>query len=266
MSIIEAFILGLVQGITEFFPVSSSGHLKLAQIFFGYENLSGLVVFDLVCHLGTLLAIIWVFRLDILDAIERDRFLIGMLFLAITPLFIIYPFIKQIKSVMNQPEYLGPAFLLTAFLLFVGELMERYRPQSVGLITSKRRSLLDAFTIGCFQLIALFPGVSRSGSTISGARLLGWERDKATRFSFLLAIPTICGGIIVEFRDYVFHPELITKLPLSAYLVGFTSSFVVGLGALYLLLKLVKQNRLVPFAFYCAIIGLITIKTIGLPF
>ena len=130
------------------------------------------------------------------------------------------------------------------------------------------RSLSGAgpsFGIGCFQVLALLPGLSRSGATISGARLLGWDRNQAAKFSFLLAIPTICGAMLVEGKEFFFHPDNFISLPSSIYFIGFISSFLSGFLALKVFLHLIKQNRLVPFAVYCAIIGCITINYLGHP-
>lgn len=253
MSLFEALILGIIQGITEFLPISSSGHLKLAEVLLGLNNLSKLVSFDLFCHLGTLFAIFAVLHKEIWFTLTKDRKLIGMLILAILPLAPLYFLLTGIKSIYGLPEYLGFFFLISALLLFLGEHFSKKREENPSF---KKRSF-DALFIGLAQAIAILPAISRSGATIAAARYLGWEREKAAKFSFFLAIPTILGGIVIEGREII--KTGLGEISLNAYLIGFLSAFFVGYFVLKGLLKLFKSVSLKPFALYCLFIGIFTI-------
>lgn len=246
MTPFEALILGIVQGITEFFPVSSSGHLQIMQYLFGYQDLEQYIIFDLVCHLGTLASIFLVFGSDIRNLLFKDRQRLGQIALAILPLFPLLLIMKPIKSMFNQPQYLGYCFLTTALLLWLGMKFGREKPGN------KWR---DALVIGGFQALAILPGISRSGSTISGARLLGWAPSEALTFSFLLAIPTILGGTVLEVAKLMKVTEL---PPVSAteYIIGCISSFVVGTACLIALKTLVRKQSFLYFAWYCLLIGI----------
>lgn len=245
MSLLHALILGLVQGITEFLPVSSSGHLMLAQHFLGFQNLSELVFFDLVCHLGTLLSIFTIFWKDIQETL-RSKKILGSLFLATLPLVPLVFFIKPLKSIFDRLDLLGFFFLITACLIWLGTRFGQ----------SKRETRWDSLSIGLFQALAIFPGVSRSGSTISGARLVGWPVEKAISFSFLLAIPTILGGFILELRHAI--NETLT-LPLIPLIIGFLVSYLAGLLALKILIRQATKKSLIPFAWYCFFLGIFSL-------
>ncbi|MDR3624256.1 MAG: undecaprenyl-diphosphate phosphatase [Chlamydiales bacterium] len=255
MSIIEALILGIVQGITEFLPVSSSGHLKLGELFLGIKELNKYVTFDLVCHLGTLFAIFLVFYKEIWKVLTQDRKTFWMIVIATLPLAPLYFLLSGIKALYGLPSYLGFFFLLTALFLYIGEKYSKPVPETI----SAKRNIFEALFIGCAQAVAILPAVSRSGSTMAAARFLGWEREKAARFSFFLAIPTILGGILVETIEIIRHKEQIADISFFVYLTGFTVSFLVGWMALKLLLKLLQHFTFKPFAYYCFIVGITTL-------
>lgn len=236
-----ALLLGLVQGLTEFLPVSSSGHLKLCQLFFGLDTLGQYIFFDLICHGGTLLAIVVVLRKEIL-ALNRRTIL--LLTLGTLPLCLAVLFKRQIETLYGATSLLGIWFLVTGIILLIGE---RWRPGTPG----KR---WGAVSVGCAQLLALMPGVSRSGATISAGRVLGWERMEAARFAFLLAIPAIAGGMLIEGMS-----ATPAAIPLSTYLIGFFTSFLVGMLALFGLLKLIQRFNLLPFAWYTLALGTFTL-------
>ncbi|MFN4175011.1 MAG: undecaprenyl-diphosphate phosphatase [Parachlamydiaceae bacterium] len=247
----EALILGLVQGFTEFLPVSSSGHLTLIQKLLGYKDLQGLIFFDVICHLGTLCSIGVIFHKEIVQAFKDKNRLIE-LFVATLPLFPLVLVIKPIKSIFDRVDLLGYFFLITAFILWWGTKKGYDKP------LNKKPYLIDALTIGMFQGLALLPGVSRSGSTISGARLRGWPMQEAITFSFLLGIIAILGSSIVELVTKS-NSTPIGVLPLS---IGFIVSFLSGIAALLILIRVSKKN-LLPFAVYCLILGLVTLYLYG---
>lgn len=249
MSFIEAFLLSLLQGLAEFLPISSSGHLKLAETLLGLHDLDKLLFFDLICHAGTLGSILLVLRRELWQALHNRQELL-MIIIAIIPLFPLVFAVKAIKDVYAHPHLLGYFFLATSVILFIGEHFSKKR-----LPPGK----LSALLIGLAQGLALLPGISRSGSTISMARFLGWERVKAAKFSFLLAIPTIMGGIVLESSKLLTKQESTPDLPLFIYIVGFVISFVVGSFMLRSVLIFFKRVSLKPFAVYCAAVGVIAL-------
>jgi undecaprenyl-diphosphatase len=254
MSTWQAFILGLIQGLTEFLPVSSSGHLALGQHFFGFEHLQDYLLFDLICHLGTLIAIVYVFFPIIKSSLTTQRSLFWKVILGTLPLFPLVLILKPLKALFDQPQWLGPCFLATACLLFAS-LYYRF-PQKTQ---TNKSNWQDPLTIGLFQAIAILPGISRSGATISAARLLGWEKEKAIQFSFLLAIPAILGGTILEgWQAWKAPPLALNTGDPWVFLVGFFTSFFMGCFSLWLLIRLVAQDRWIYFAWYCLVLGSIT--------
>lgn len=256
MSIFEALFLGILQGITEFLPVSSSGHLVLGQYLLGFRNLNKLVDFTLACHLGTLLSVFVFFWRDIWNIITKDHKKILWVILGTLPLFPLALFAEPIKEMFDKVQYLGWFFMITALLLYLATYYGRNLP--VQGLEKKRWS--DSLIIGLFQALAILPGVSRSGSTISGARLLGWEPKDAVTFSFLLSIPAILGGCILEFgKVYFKNYSSGVDISFAAYAAGFLSAFIVGCGALALLVKVVQTNRLMIFSWYCLALGIFTL-------
>lgn len=255
MSILEAIILGIVQGVTEFLPVSSSGHLKLMQLFLGIENLDQYIIFDLVCHLGTLCAIFLFFSSEIKSMLTTNRKLFFQIVLATLPLFPVVFFLKPIESFYQKPNLIGFFFLFTSFLLYLG--VQYGKRPSAELSESKR--LKTSFLIGCFQALAIFPGISRSGATISGARILGWNMQDALKFSFLLAIPAIIGAILVETAKISLTSATLPPIPLASYLYGLFTSLGVGYASLWIFQKILIQDRLIYFSIYCFTLGTLAI-------
>lgn len=249
----EAMILGIIQGVTEFFPISSSGHLHLVQYFLGMRNLEQLILFDLICHLGTLCSIIVIFFQPIKQLFGKERKRLWQICLGTLPLFPLLPIFKPIKALYSDPSHLGFFFLATSLILFLGTYLGKHVSQQILL----KHRWRDALIIGSWQACALLPGVSRSGATISGARLLGWEIRDAITFSFLLAIPALIGGTILElFKFWMQQEEL--NVPFQHYLVGFLFSFLFGLAGLSLLIRIAKGNKFFYFAWYCLFLGVAT--------
>lgn len=255
MSTIEAIILGIIQGITEFLPVSSSGHLMLGQALLGMKNLDEYIVFDLACHMGTLLAIFIIFYKQIKETLLSNRTRFLQVVLGTLPLFPLVLILKPIKALFNQPEYLGGFFLLTAALLYVGMKLGSVKPQE----TLQKHRWRDPLVVGVFQAVAIMPGVSRSGSTISGARLLGWTPQEAVTFSFLLAIPAILGGTTLELLQLAMQKHPQSNIGMIQYASGFFSSFIVGSGALLLLMRLALKGQFMYFVWYCLLLGVGTL-------
>ncbi len=260
MSIIEAIILGIIQGATEFLPISSSGHLVLIPKILGMQN-ADLTMVGIV-HLGTLVAVLIYFWKDILAIVtavlhsiqKRDLMettesrlgwliAIGSLPVAISGL-LLEEFFAQ---VFGSPTVAAFFLLVTAGLLVAGEKMLS-GDKSVAEMNWK-----DALIVGLFQTFALFPGVSRSGSTIVGGLQRGLDRPTATRFSFLLSIPVILGAGLLSVLDIVTAPQATTS-PV-VYLAAFLSAAVVGYACIYFLLRWVRSHSLYIFAVYCALLG-----------
>lgn len=255
MSTLEAILLGIIQGLTEFFPISSSGHLKLFQSLLGFTHLDHLIIFDLICHLGTLLAIFCVFYKQIKQVIVSNHTLFWQIALAIVPLFPLLLVMKPIKTLFAEPQYLGFFFLFTALLLFIGVKGKWQAPPEYR----QRYRWRDALTIGVFQAIAILPGVSRSGATISIGRRLGWSYEEAASFSFLLAIPTICGGALLELLQLLRMPPQATTVEWPQYLLAFAASFIVGFAALKGLMKMAVKGNFIYFVWYCIAIGIFSL-------
>lgn len=248
MTYLEALVLGLVQGITEFLPISSSAHLKLVKYFFGIEANEGQVFFDLMCHSGTLVALLWYLRKDIFNILSREPQKLKLYFTALLPLIPFYFLLKPLRDALSNIHFLGGALCITGILLFLGN---RWRLRQQG----NSPSYPDSLSIGVMQAAALIPGISRSASTISMARILGWDAKEAVRFSFLLAIPTVIGGNLLE----AFKLTL-TQAPLPSFtssLIGFLSSLGLGVVAVRYALPLLERGILKPFAWYCLTLGIL---------
>lgn len=248
MTLFDAFILGIVQGLTEFFPVSSSTHLTLVKDLLGLSQEENMVFFDLSCHLGTLLATAYVFRKDIFELFttRKDKFL--QLSLALLPLIPAYYLLKPLRQSIHSWQALSLTLLITASLLFLGASL---RLKEMASIRWSRRAR-DALCIGAMQATALIPGISRSASTISCARFLGWEAKEAVRFSFLLGLPTIFGGTCLEMFHLLRHAPL-QSLPISlpCCLMGFGTSALGALAVIGPAIRILEKGHLRPFAWYC---------------
>lgn len=244
MSALHALILGILQGITEFFPVSSSAHLKIAKMFLGVEGGEGQVVFDLVCHLGTLTALLYFLRKEILN-VTREQ--LKGFFLALLPLVPAYFLLKPVREWASQIHLLGFFLILTSFILFCGHAFQ--------LPAKKRKDSSVMLLIGAMQSLALIPGISRSASTIACARFLGWSAGKAVRFSFLLAIPTIIGGNCLELLKIALSSHAIPEISISGCILGFLASCSMGLVAIGFGFRFLERGCFKPFAWYCLIVG-----------
>lgn len=251
---LQVIVLGIVQGISEFLPISSDGHLVIAEHLlgqaFGKKLAEGkdLVV---MLHLGTLAAIVVVYLRE-LWALRNDVRLCLWIVMATIPAAVVGLTLEDwFDQVFNSPLAAGFGFLVTAVLLITGHVMER------GEYTEKTLPWPAMLLIGCFQALALLPGVSRSGSTIVGGLLTGMDRVSATRFSFVLAVPVTAGAIALTAKHLVEgdHPAL----PFGPLLVGIVVSFAVGWLVLNGMIRLVQQRKLPWFAAYCAAAGLLTI-------
>lgn len=254
MTVIQALILGAVQGLTEFLPVSSSGHLVIFQHLLGLQNTP--LVFDVLVHMGTLLAVFVAFWSDIAALLRKPwsklTFLIvaGCIPAAIAG-FLLEPIFEQtFKSLL----VVGIGLLITGVVLMVSEKWALAHP---GLKEIEETSYKDVLFVGLLQAIAIVPGISRSGSTISAGLLAGMERPFAARFSFLLSIPVILGAGLLEFKDL--GSGAMGGIPAAAIITGLLSAALFGYIAIKVVLRLVNQGRLSIFSWYVWALGLVAL-------
>lgn len=254
----EALILGIVQGLTEFLPVSSSGHLELGKALFGDNSLpEESLLFTVVVHAATALSTIVVFRKDILEILrglfqfkwnEETEFSVKIIVSMVPAAFIGVLFNDEIEALFNKQILLvGAMLIITGLLLFLADRAKR---------TEKQVGYGHAVLIGISQAIAILPGISRSGSTISTSVLLGIDREKAARFSFLMVVPLILGKMAKDVLDGNISSELTNTMPL---IVGFTAAFISGLVACTWMISLVKKSQLRYFSYYCFAVGFASI-------
>ena len=269
MSIWEALILGIVQGITEFLPVSSSGHLVLLQRIFGINEPS--LVFETAVHGGTLLAVFVVLWRDIWNILRRiiQPLTLYLIIATIPTVVAALLFKSRIEEAFATGAFLGFAFLTTSVLLFVSEILFRRSKKSGGLMAElegpraargqDEMNLIDALFIGLFQAVAIVPGISRSGATISAALSRRLDRDFAARFSFLLSIPAILGALILHARELVDAGMGVGTISLLPIAVGTISAGIVAFFAIRFVLKIVRERSLWGFAFYTGILGILVL-------
>ncbi len=266
MEYISIIIQAIIQGLTEFLPVSSSGHLSVVQHITGYSGESALVT-SIVLHLGTLAAVFVAFRKTIWGMIKEffktigdiftgkfswknmnsDRRMMIMVIIATLILVPVYFFKDFFTARQGDGDiaFEGVAFLFTALLLFLSD-------RCHGNKTGKEMKVIDAVTVGAFQCVALFPGVSRSGSTTAAGLFCGLEKNAAVTFAFILGIPAILGGSVLELKDVM---ETQVEVDWIAMAIGFVISAVVGFLAIKLVAWLLKSDRFKIFGVYTLIIG-----------
>ena len=258
MEIIDAIILGIVQGLTEFLPVSSSGHLEIGKAILGDQSIpEESLLFTVVLHFATALSTIVVFRKDILEIIkglfsfkwnDDTKFIVKIIVSMIPAVLIGLFFEEQLEQLFGGNILLvGSMLIVTAILLFLSDKAKN---------TNKKVTFNNAFVIGISQAVAMIPGISRSGATISTSVLLGNDKTKAARFSFLMVVPLIFGKIAKDVLSGELTYESHNFTTLS---IGFVAAFVAGLFACTWMITLVKKSKLSYFAIYCVIVGLVAI-------
>lgn len=269
----SAILLGLVQGLAEFLPISSSGHLSVLQNLFHLNSLEeGHLFFDVLLHLGTLVSIFICYWKDIKDMV-REVFIVLrggrtvsgelvkqplpaarlflMLVIATLPLVLIVPINDLVEQLYYQTWFIGVAFMLTGCLLYVSDRM------APGTKTEKNIRIRDALIIGCCQCVATIPGLSRSGTTITAGIATGLDRSFAMRFSFLLSIPAVLGANILSIFNAVSEGFETSLLPV--YLVGMLAAVVSGIAAIMLMKLISRKNKFGFFTYYCWAAGIVTL-------
>lgn len=271
MTYLTAFLLGLVQGVAEFLPISSSGHLAIAQNLLHIEGAGSVPeFFDVLLHLGTLIAVFAAYWKDICEMVVEffrgigdlahrstpspvppARRLILLIIVGTLPLFAVLPIRKAVQGLGDNMVFVGAALIVTGFLLF---LCDRVRK---GHKTERSATWVDALLVGVGQAVATLPGVSRSGMTITAGCFAGYERRFAVRFSFLLSIPAVLGANILSIGDAVRAGINGAEVPM--YLVGVVTAAVVGYLCIRLLKYVADKGRFGAFAYYCWAVGILTL-------
>ncbi len=246
VSITQAIVLSIIQSITEWLPVSSSGHLALMQHFFGFQNLS----FDIYLHFASILAVIVVFRKDILSLLDlrkkENLKYAGLLLFALIPIGIVgLAYRGPISEVFSNMTAVGIFFLISGAIVFSTKFMKVDKKK-------KNPTSLDALTVGIFQALAIMPGISRSGATISAGLFQGLKKEQAIRFSFLLAIPTILGATLIEARDII-----TLDINITALIISFIITFITSILVIKLLLKIIQKQGFFWFGVYNFFMGVL---------
>lgn len=268
MTIWLAILLGVVQGLTEFLPVSSSGHLVLIQTFFGGSNPEAdYMLFDVLLHFGTLVSVFIAFWGDIRSLLAeffgwiRDGFklrnrpyrrFIVMVLITIIPMFPVLLVKDQLDALFSNTMFVGCALLVTAVVLMLSERAPRKRRDA------SNATWLDAFLVGCAQAVAVVPGISRSGSTICAGLFRGFSRDFAVRFAFIMSLPVVFGANLLEIGDAVAQAES-TGIPVSMYIIGVAAAMISGLLAIRLIRLVTNKGHFRPFVVYCGLVGVLSI-------
>ena len=271
MSVLTAVLLGLVQGVAEFLPISSSGHLAIAEHLLNLQGAANVPNFyDVLLHLGTLVAVFVAYWGDIRDMVVEfftgigdlahhstpnpvppARRLILLIIVGTLPLFVMVPFRHFFEGLGDNMYFIGGALIVTGFLLFASDRVRR------GHKTEKTATMLDALLVGVGQAVALCPGISRSGMTITSGCFVGFERKFAVRFAFLLSIPAVLGANILSLKDAIDAGIDYASVP--AYLVGVAVAAVSGYACIRLLRYVADKGRFGAFAYYCWAAGVLTL-------
>ncbi len=270
MSYLMAILMGLIQGIAEFLPISSSGHLVLFQTFFGMENVEEThLFFTVLLHLGTLISVCIFYWRDILDLIREfflgiaalfrpdgaepsaARRLVLLIIVGTLPLFVMVFLRDAINSLFLNSIPVSVMLLLTGTMLFFSDRMAKGRK------TAKSATMTDALLVGCAQAVAVIPGISRSGATISAGMMRGFDRSFAVRYSFLLSLPAVIGANILELKEALEMPDFATVVApqLPQYFVGVAVAAVAGYFAIRLVKTLADKGKFGLVAYYCWIMG-----------
>ena len=258
MEIIKSILLGIVQGLTEFLPISSSGHLEIFKVILGFETgLNNNILFTLILHLATSFSVIVVYWNDInkifksIFSIKKDEntYFFSLILISIFPAVIVgFLFEEKISNLFDGNIILvGSMLLLTSIILFVSDFKIK---------TTNKLDYVKSFFVGVSQALAIIPGISRSGLTICSSVLMGVNRELAAKFSFLMVLPLIFGSFlkILIFDEIIFNQEII-----SSYVFGFLSAFISGIFACKWMIVLVKKSKMKYFSLYCLAVGLICI-------
>lgn len=267
MTYLMSAVLGFVQGVAEFLPISSSGHLALFQYFFGLQEVDNL--FDILLHFATLLAVCIYYFQDVLEMVmeffraigelisrhpsrgkpPEARRMVLLIIVGTLPLFAVMLIKDQVQALSDRPIFVSCALLVTGFILFWSDRMAKGRK------TARNATITDVLLVGVAQGIATIPGISRSGSTISAGMALGFDRKFAVRYSFLMSLPAVLGATLLEIKDVA--GEGIADELMPKYLLGMIVAGVVGYFSIRLVNLLAAKGKFGAFAYYCWAAGLV---------
>lgn len=273
MTLLTSIFLGFIQGVAEFLPISSSGHLSIFQSFMGLTDVEhDHMFFDVLLHLGTLIAVFAAYWPEIVNmvkeffamlrsfgrnagpgtgAVPPARRMILLIIVATLPLFAVLPIKDKVDGLYSNTIFIGCALIFNGFLLWFSDRVKR------GKKTDKNATVLDALLVGCCQAVAVVPGLSRSGSTITGGLLRGFDRTFAVRFSFILSIPAVLGANILSIADAITAGINVSLLPI--YLAGVLSAMVFGYLSIRLLKFIASKGSFSGFSYYCWVVGVVTL-------
>ena len=271
MSLLSSILLGVIQGVAEFLPISSSGHLAIAEHLLGMSGASDIPeFFDVLLHLGTLVAVFVAYWDDVRDMVVeffcgvRDlargstptpvppaRRMILLIIVGTLPLLVVLPIKDLVEGLADNMYFVATALLVTGCLLFASDRVKKGRK------TEKSATMVDVLLVGVAQAVATCPGISRSGTTITAGCFRGFDRKFAVRFSFLLSIPAILGANILSLKDAVEAGIIWADIPV--YLVGVAVSAVVGYACIRLLKMVADRGKFGFFAYYCWAVGALTL-------
>lgn len=276
MTYLSSVLMGILQGVAEFLPISSSGHLALFQRFFAVENYEETqMFFTVLLHLGTLISVCIYYWRDVWDMIREfflflfslfgkkgnregrgqtppARRLVLLIVVATLPLFVILPVKDLVEEAMSNAAFVSIALIATGFILFFSDRMARGRKDA------RSATVLDALLVGCAQALGTLPGISRSGTTISAGLTRGFDRTFAVRFSFLMSLPAVLGANILTLVDVIKEGAIDTAL-LPVFLVGAVVAGVVGYFAIHLVNLLADKGKFGAFAYYCWAMGVLSL-------
>ena len=272
MNIFLAILYGIIQGVAEFLPISNSAHLAIAQNLFNMENVEAThFTFDILLHLGTLIAVFIVYYKDIFALVpavftmigkvfkgkfklseynENERFVIFVI-IATLPLVAAVFFKDHVETLGNYTKIIGGILLLNGVVLFISDKLEK------GNISLDNTKPLHALFIGLCQMCAIVPGLSRSGSTITGGLFMGFKRELAVKFSFIMSIPAIIGANILSVADIAENP--IASTDIVPYIVGTVTAAVVGVLSMKVLIYISRKSNFRMFSYYCWVVGILAI-------
>ncbi len=274
MSLIASIFLGFIQGVAEFLPISSSGHLSIFQSFMGLADVEhDHMLFDVLLHLGTLVAVVAAYWSDIVSMVREffallrgfsgkdssldgpvppARRLILLIIVGTLPLLAVLPIKDKVETLYSNTIFIGFALIFNGLVLWLSDRMVR------GTKSEKNATLTDALIVGCFQAIAVVPGLSRSGSTITGGMLRGFDRQFAVKFSFMLSLPAVLGANLLSLVDAVSQGGIDGSL-LPIYLAGVISAMVFGYLSIRLLKYIARKGSFGGFSYYCWVVGIATL-------
>ncbi len=271
MTYLMSAVLGFVQGVAEFLPISSSGHLTLLQHFFGMEEPDNLL--NVLLHFATLIAVCIYYFQDVLEMIveffrgiaalfsrkpshgnpPEARRLVLLVIVGTLPLFLILPIKNVVESFGSSPVFVSCALLVTGTILFFSDRM------SGGRKNARSATLKDVLLVGLAQGVATIPGLSRSGSTISAGMAVGFDRKFAVRYSFLMSLPAVLGATLLELKDVLGGEAVLEAGILPKYLLGMVIAGVVGYFSIRLVNLLADKGKFGAFSYYCWIVGVLSL-------